>query len=100
VALAFAKALAAKLTATGRYDVYLTRNDDTFVTLGQRVQFAQARSADLLLSIHANSYTSSSVRGAAVFTLCQQMCDADASRMALSENQSDVSPASTLPPQT
>jgi N-acetylmuramoyl-L-alanine amidase len=90
VALAFAKVLADRLTATGRYDVYLTRSDDTFLALGDRVSFAQAHGADLLLSIHANSYSSTSVRGAAVYTLCEQMCDADASRMALSENQSDA----------
>ncbi len=90
VALAFAKLLADRLTATGKYDVYLTRTEDTFLALGDRVTFAQAKNADLLLSIHANSYTSSSVRGAAVYTLCEQMCDLDASRMALSENSSDV----------
>jgi N-acetylmuramoyl-L-alanine amidase len=90
VALAFAKALADKLTATGRYDVYLTRTDDSFMSLGDRVAFAQAHNANLLLSIHGNSYSSVSVRGAAVYTFCEQLCDADASRMALSENQSDV----------
>jgi N-acetylmuramoyl-L-alanine amidase len=90
VALAFAKVLAAKLTATGRYDVYLTRTDDSFVSLGDRVTFAQDHRADLLISIHANSYSSSAVRGAAIYTFCEQMCDTDASRMALSENQSDA----------
>jgi hypothetical protein len=34
--MAFAKTLADRLTATGRYDVFLTRTDDTFVTLGDR----------------------------------------------------------------
>jgi N-acetylmuramoyl-L-alanine amidase len=90
VALAFAKVLADRLKATGRYDVYLTRTDDTFLALRDRVTFAQSRDADLLISIHANSYTSNVVRGAAVYTLCEQMCDADASRMALSENRSDI----------
>jgi N-acetylmuramoyl-L-alanine amidase len=90
VALAFAKVLADKLTATGRYEVYLTRTDDTFISLADRVSFAQAHNADLLLSVHANSYSSASVRGASVYTFCEQMCDADASRMALSENQSDI----------
>jgi N-acetylmuramoyl-L-alanine amidase len=90
IALAFAKTLAAKLTATGLYDVYMTRTDDSFVALGDRVAFAQAHDADLLVSIHANSYSSSSVRGAAIYTFCEQMCGADASRMALSENASDT----------
>jgi N-acetylmuramoyl-L-alanine amidase len=90
VALAFAHVLADRLKATGKYEVFLTRTEDTYLSLGERVSFAQAHHADLLISVHANSYTSSSVRGAAVYTLCEQMCDLDASRMALSENQSDV----------
>src|SRR5215213_9213515 len=43
VALAFAKLLADRLTATGRYDVFLTRADDVFLALGDRVALAQER---------------------------------------------------------
>lgn len=39
---------------------YLTRNDDTFVPLDDRAQFANDRNADVFVSIHGNSYTASS----------------------------------------
>jgi N-acetylmuramoyl-L-alanine amidase len=90
IALAFARALADKLDRTGRYEVLMTRSDDSFVSLGERVAFAQEHGADLFLSIHANSFVGPAVRGAAVYTLCEQACDADASRTAMSENQSDI----------
>ncbi|MCR8635009.1 N-acetylmuramoyl-L-alanine amidase family protein [Paenibacillus radicis (ex Xue et al. 2023)] len=39
---------------------FLTRNDDTFVPLDDRAEFANSRNADLFVSIHGNSYTSAS----------------------------------------
>jgi N-acetylmuramoyl-L-alanine amidase len=90
VVLAFSRVLAEKLRQTGRYEVHETRTTDTFVSLGDRVAFARARDADLFLSIHANSFVGSSVRGAAVYTICEVSCDPEASRMAASENQSDI----------
>ena len=89
VVLAFSQVLSDKLRQTG-YEVYQTRSDDSFVSLGDRVAFARRHDADLFLSIHANSFFGSSVRGAAVYTICEEACDAEASRMAASENQSDI----------
>ena len=37
----FASALAGKLRASGRYKVVMTRTDDTFVSLGDRVRIAR-----------------------------------------------------------
>ncbi len=90
VTLAFAKVFAAKLKATGRYDVFMTRTDDTFVSLGDRVAFARDHDADLLLSIHANSFYGAAVRGATVYTVSDKASDKMAEEMANSENQSDV----------
>ncbi|TDG00174.1 N-acetylmuramoyl-L-alanine amidase family protein [Paenibacillus piri] len=39
---------------------YLTRNDDTFVPLDDRAQFANDRNANVFVSIHGNSYLSTS----------------------------------------
>ena len=40
VVLAFARSLKTKLEATSHYEVYLTREDDTFLPLRERVEFA------------------------------------------------------------
>ena len=43
-----------KLEAKGDYEVYLTREDDTFLPLRERVEFAQKKGASLFVSIHAD----------------------------------------------
>ena len=48
-------------------DVMLTREDDTFVSLRERCRDANARKADLLVSLHTN-FATSSAQGYEVFT--------------------------------
>jgi N-acetylmuramoyl-L-alanine amidase len=67
--LATALAVKAKLEATGRYQVVMTRDSDVFVPLEQRVQIARHAGADLFLSLHADSGPDASTRGATVYTL-------------------------------
>ncbi|MES1257999.1 MAG: N-acetylmuramoyl-L-alanine amidase [Acidobacteriota bacterium] len=50
-------------------DVVLTRSDDTFIPLQERTVIANARKADLFLSIHANSSPSPVVAGTETFFL-------------------------------
>jgi N-acetylmuramoyl-L-alanine amidase len=88
--LAFAQVLEEKLKATGRYNVLLTRTDDSFVALADRVGFARQHKADLFVSIHANTFFGQSVRGAIIYTVSDQASDKMAAEMADSENQSDV----------
>ncbi|MGB5093127.1 MAG: N-acetylmuramoyl-L-alanine amidase [Parvibaculum sp.] len=90
VVLAFAKAFAKKLRATGRYDVYLTRDDDTFIPLRQRVAIARQHKADLFISIHADSIQKSDVRGMSIYTLSETASDKEAAALAAKENQSDL----------
>ena len=52
---AFAEALRAKLEATGRYRVVMTRDDDQYVSLEDRVVKARAAEAALFVSIHADT---------------------------------------------
>lgn len=56
--LDIAKRLKNQLAKQG-YDVYLTRNDDRFVGLGDRPKKANDLDADLFISIHLNSIVSS-----------------------------------------
>jgi N-acetylmuramoyl-L-alanine amidase len=71
VTLAAVKQLADALKATGRYNVVLTRSDDTFIKLDQRVEIARKAKADLFLSLHADAGENPDVRGASVYTLSE-----------------------------
>jgi N-acetylmuramoyl-L-alanine amidase len=67
--LAAARALKAKLEATGRYRVVMTRNADVYVPLTTRVQIARRANADLFISLHSDSGPADAARGATVYTL-------------------------------
>ncbi len=45
----------------------LTRSNDTYITLQGRVDFAQSRKADLFISVHMNSSTSTASNGTETF---------------------------------
>ncbi len=69
VALEAARELRRQLEATGRYEVLLTRDRDIYPSWEQRVGVMAEARADLFISLHADSSSSSSVHGAAVYTL-------------------------------
>jgi N-acetylmuramoyl-L-alanine amidase len=97
--LAFAKTLKQKLEASGQYDVYLTRSDDTFLPLRERVAFAQGKGANLFVSIHADSFPEQTpeAHGATVYTLSEQASDDEAKELAAKENFSDAIAGVALP---
>jgi len=68
IVLAFSLTLRKKLLATGRYRVFMTRDKDVFIPLGDRVAFAERHKAALFIAVHAD-YARSSARGATVYTL-------------------------------
>ncbi|HXP74123.1 MAG TPA: N-acetylmuramoyl-L-alanine amidase [Stellaceae bacterium] len=90
VTLAMAMSLAHDLEASGRYRVRLTRSDDDFVALFERVERARKAGADLMLSIHADALPEEHMRGASVFTLSEQASDREAAALAARENKSDL----------
>jgi N-acetylmuramoyl-L-alanine amidase len=99
VVLTFARALKTKLEATGRYEVFLTRNDDTFLPLRSRVEFAQKKGAGLFLSIHADYFPKQTEKatGATVYTLSEEASDEEAKALATKENFSDALAGIELP---
>jgi N-acetylmuramoyl-L-alanine amidase len=80
------------LEKSGKDRVAMTRADDTFVPLTQRVQFARRRNAALFISIHADSLPRREgvAEGATVYTLSEHASDAEAAKLAEKENKSDV----------
>jgi N-acetylmuramoyl-L-alanine amidase len=84
------KRVRAALKERGRYKVYLTRDDDTYIPLRQRVSIARSYDADLFVSIHADSNPHPSVYGASVYTLSESGSDKEAAALAAKENQSDI----------
>ena len=98
--LAAARALRTILQARG-YTVVLTRDEDSFVALGERVEIARRAHADLFLSLHADAHEDPGLRGASVYTLSDQRAGRMAHEMksggdfvlydvALSEEERDV----------
>ncbi|MGQ0674006.1 MAG: N-acetylmuramoyl-L-alanine amidase [Hyphomicrobium sp.] len=69
VVLAFAKVLREKLNKTGRYNILMTRDDDRFIELSERVDYAERNKAQLFIAIHADYTTRSSARGATIYSL-------------------------------
>jgi N-acetylmuramoyl-L-alanine amidase len=90
VVLAFALALKEKLDAEGRHHVVLTRSDDTFVSLKDRVALGRSAGADLFIAIHADTVRGQSVTGTTVYTLSENASDAEADALAQKENRADV----------
>ena len=69
----------------------LTRDGDYFIPLDGRVEKARKVKADLLVSIHADSYKRSSARGSSVFALSDRRATSELARMlAQKENESDL----------
>ena len=99
VVLAFAKRLRQKLEASGRYQVHMTRDGDTFLPLKERVRFAREKGAGLFISLHADYFPTEidDARGATVFTLSEKASDNEARALAAKENLSDAIAGVELP---
>ncbi|CAN2533586.1 N-acetylmuramoyl-L-alanine+amidase+AmiC [Methylocapsa aurea] len=89
IVLEFARALKAKLEADGKLRVVLTRNEDAFMALDERVRVARQAGADLFLSIHADTLAEQSVEGATVYTVSTRASDSEAAKIAEKENFAD-----------
>ena len=92
IVLAFAKMLREKLLKSGKFRVAMTRSDDTYITLNDRVRFARGQRAALFISLHADSLPPKEghAEGATVYTLSERASDAQAAELANSENSSDI----------
>lgn len=90
--LGFGLALRDRIEKSGKYRVVMTRTDDTFIPLGDRVKIARDQSAALFVSIHADALprNEGDAQGATIYTLSDKASDAEAQRLADAENKSDA----------
>src|SRR5215471_19370646 len=92
IVLDFCLQLRDKLEKTGKYRVAMTRTDDTFVALADRVIFARERKAALFISVHADALEQGGgdAQGATIYTLSETPSDPAAANLAETENRADV----------
>jgi len=90
--LSFGLALRDRLEKSGKYRVVMTRTDDTFIALADRVKVARTESAALFISIHADALRrgEGDAQGATIYTLSEKATDSEAERLADAENKSDA----------
>ena len=88
--LSYAMELKKQIEAAGRYRVQMTRQEDVFIRLRDRVAYAQESGAGLFISLHANAHRKRELRGAAVYTLSEKASDAEAAALAAKENKADA----------
>jgi N-acetylmuramoyl-L-alanine amidase len=90
IVLAFSLQLQEVLVQSGRFDVALTREDDSFLRLEERVALARQNKADLFISIHADTFQQREIQGASVYTRDERATDVLDKVLAENENKRDV----------
>jgi N-acetylmuramoyl-L-alanine amidase len=90
ITLAFALQLRDLLVKSGHFDVALTRDDDTYLTLNERVDLARQNKADLFISLHADTFQQADIRGASIYTRDESATDILDKVLADGENRADV----------
>ena len=90
ITLVTAKAVKAHLDELGGYTVRLTRKNDDFIRLRQRIAIARAYKADLFISLHADAIKNRRIRGLSIYTLSEKASDKEAAELAEKENKADL----------
>ena len=80
VVLQIGKKIEAKINATPGMKAVMTRSGDYFVNLNKRSEIARNSKADLLISIHADAFTSPQPRGASVWVLSMKRANSEIGR--------------------
>lgn len=98
VTLDIARRIADTLSAKPGVTVKLTRDNDIFLPLEERVKISRDARADLFLSVHADSAPNRNARGLSVYTLSEKASDAFSKSLAEHENEADLMGGVDLPP--
>ncbi len=91
VVLDISKRLAQLVNNTMGMKAFLIRDKDEFITLRQRIKRAHENGSDMFISIHADSFHNSHVRGASVYVLSKHGASSEAAQLvADKENAADL----------
>ena len=91
VVLAIAKRLAKLVNSEPGMKAYLTRDNDIFISLRQRIKRARKHDADMFISIHADAFKNKKAKGASVFVLSERGASSEAAQwLADKENSADL----------
>ncbi|MDT8429267.1 MAG: N-acetylmuramoyl-L-alanine amidase [Pseudomonadales bacterium] len=91
VALAIAKAIHDRFRTIPGYEPILTRQGDYYVELQRRPQIARQNRADIFLSIHADSFSTTRAEGVTIYALSQRVAeDENIRRVQQKENGADL----------
>jgi N-acetylmuramoyl-L-alanine amidase len=88
--LTFARELKEALIRADDFKVFLTREDDSFVSLERRVAIAHRVGADVMLSLHADILSEGRARGATAYVLSESATDAASAALAERHNRADM----------
>ena len=90
ITLAASVELADRLRGTGLITPVLSRTDDRYLKLRQRIKLARDQEADIFISLHADAAPSARAHGISVFTLSDTASDKEAALLAKTENKADL----------
>ncbi len=81
ITLSIAKMLASRVNAEPGLKAILTRNGDYYISPNDRPKLAAKNNADLLISIHADAFTTPQPRGGSVWVLSKGRADSELGRL-------------------
>ncbi len=88
--LTFARELRDVLVRSGGFIVHLTRDEDVFVSLEQRVAMAHQAGADVFISLHADALSEGLAHGATVHVLSPEASDIASEKLAERHDRGDL----------
>lgn len=88
--LRFARELKEVLVRSGRFQVVLTREDDSFVSLERRIAIAHESAAHVFISLHADALAEGGARGATVHLLRESASDEASQQLAERHDRDDI----------
>lgn len=97
VVLEISRKLADELNRQPGIRAVLTRSDDLFIPLRQRIQISRGSKADMFVSVHADAFTDQRARGSSVFVLSERGASSEMARwLAASENAFELRNGASL----
>ena len=91
ITLTAARILKKSLSRFKNVNIFLSRNNDKYLFLRDRIRLANKVNSDIFISLHADASKNKNAKGISVFTLSDTASDKEAKKLAIRENKSDFS---------